>query len=689
MNIIFESSYAGLYIVMSLLIASFISYFLYFRNSNSSNLLFFQKVVLSFLRFVVLLLFFLLLLAPLFEQTKTVKQAPILAVAFDNSLSIRSNSEVYKQISKSIQERFSDNYQLDFWRFGENVENVAEISASDRRSDYGQLLKSMKNNYINQNIGALILVGDGIYNHGQDPENLVSGLKFPVYTIGIGDSTRKTDAIIRNVKSNKVAFLRNKFPVELELKFLKLKNKIAYIEIENLDKTIYSGSVAISSDDDFKLELVNLDAIEPGMQHYKVKIRQFDGEANLKNNEFEFVIQILDQKQKVLMLSDGPHPDLGAIRTSLNEFQNYDIKIVTGNIVPDSLSSYSLIILNQLPSVRNSAIQLLSRIKESRIPVLFIIGPNSMLDQFNSIDFGLKITNSPNTEEVQPIFDNNFGLFVLSDETREILRNSPPLLVPFGNTELLPAIQNLALQSIRNIQINKTLMALGNIKGRKVGFIVGEGIWRWRLFNFQANGNHEAFNELIQKTIQYLALKQNEDNFNIYYPSVFQETDNVEFTAELYNDSYQLINIPDVSMVIKNGDQKVFNYLFDRKDDFYSLNAGTLESGDYSFEAETKIGTQVFTEKGNFTVSKNDIEIQNSQADFNVLYNISSQSGGKFSTYVNYGTLLDSIQANKQIKVQRYQQNIQSELINIKLVFFLLIFVLGSEWFLRKFWGIY
>ena len=53
------------------------------------------------------------------------------------------------------------------------------------------------------------------------------------------------------------------------------------------------------------------------MQHFKIKIRPFEGEANLKNNEYEFVIQILENKQKILMLSDGPHPDLGAIRTSL------------------------------------------------------------------------------------------------------------------------------------------------------------------------------------------------------------------------------------------------------------------------------------------------------------------------------------------------------------------------------------
>lgn len=690
LNINFESSYAAGYIILSLLLAGGVSFFLYRKNSASSNFTQIQKIILIFLRFLTFSFVFILLFSPLIERTRSIKQAPVIAVALDNSQSVSAYSDSFSRVLKVIQEKFADgDYQLEFWRFGEKVENVQEFLGTDRKSDYGQLLKSLKNSYINKNIGALILIGDGVYNQGQSPENVVSGLKFPVYTIGVGDTTRKTDAIIRSVKTNKIAFLKNKFPVEIEMKFLKLKNKIAYIDIENNNNIVYSSTLTIGSNDDFELELVNLDAAKVGMQHYKVKIRSFDGEEILKNNEFEFVIQIMENKQKILMLSDGPHPDLGAIRTSLEELQNYDVKIVTGNQAPDSITSYSLIILNQLPSIKNSASQLLNRIKESRVPVLFIIGPNSMLDQFNSLGMGLKIANGTNTEEVQAVFDNNFGLYTLSDETKEIFRNSPPLLAPFGNTELSPILQNLALQDIRNIQTNKTLLAFGNVQGRKVGFVVGEGIWRWRLFNFQATGNQDAFNELIQKSIQYLAFKQNEDNFNVYYPVVFQETDQAEFTAELYNDSYQLINTPDVSMKIRDNNQKEFSYIFDRKDNFYSLNAGTLAPGDYTFEAETKVGSQSFIEKGNFSVVKNNIETQNTQADFNILYQISSKSGGKFSPYVNYGTLLDSIKANKQIKVQHYKLSVQSELINVKFVFFLLILFLGAEWFLRKYWGIY
>jgi hypothetical protein len=689
LEINFEPNYSGLFVALSIILAVGISYFIYFRNTDSLSLTTTQKVFLAILRGFSLFLIFLFLLSPSIERIKKIKQLPILAVAFDNSQSLQPYGDSYNEFAKTIKNKFADDYQLEFWSFGAKVANTESFTGTDRRSDYGQMLKTLKNNYLNKNIGALILFGDGIYNQGQDPENFASGLKFPVYSIGVGDTTRKTDASIRNVKTNKIAFLKNKFPVEIELKFSKLKNKIAYIDIENNHKSVYSTTVSITSDDDFKLEFANLEASEVGLHHYKIKIRPFDGEANLKNNEYEFVIQIMENKQNILMLSDSPHPDLGAIRTSMKELQNYDVKILAGNTIPDSLSSYSLIILNQLPSLKNVASKLLTTIKESRIPVLFLVGPNSMLEQLNSLDMGLKISSSTNTEEVQSVFDSNFSLFVLSDATKEIIESSPPLLSPFGNTELSPAIQNLVFQNIRNIRTNKTMMAFGADKGRKVGFIVGEGLWRWRLYDFQVNGNHEAFDELVQKTIQYLALKENEDNFNVYHPALFQETDNIEFTAELYNDSYQLVNSPDVSIRIKNDSLKEYTYLFDRTDDYYRLNAGNLEPGDYTFESETKLGNQSFTENGSFSIVKNEIEIQNNQADFGVLFQLSQQTGGRFYPFKNQDKLLDDIKANKQITVQQHQQTLQTEWINLKGLFFLLILLLGAEWFYRKYWGIY
>jgi len=429
------------------------------------------------------------------------------------------------------------------------------------------MIKLLKNNSINQNLGALIMVGDGLYNQGMNPANTTFNIKFPVYSLGIGDTTRKIDAQISRIKTNKLAFLNNKFPVEIELKFLKLKGKLAYLTIEHNKTEVYSSSIPITSDDQFKLDLVNLSASKAGFEHYKIKIRAFEGEQNLSNNEFEFVIQILENKQKILMLSDGPHPDLGALRSSLSELENYDVKLVTGNSLPDSINQYSLIVLNQIPSIKNTSGTVLNIVKSSRIPVLFLVGPQTSTEQFNALDLGLKILPSSNLEEVQSLLEPDFSLFVLSDETKSAIENMPPLLAPFGNTQLLANMQSLAQQSIRNIKTDKCLIALGSNQGRKVGFVVGEGLWRWRLYNYRGEGNHDSFNELIQKMVQYLALKQNEDNFNVYYTALYQETDAIEFKAELYNDSYELVNTPEVSMKVTNDSLQEFNYQFDRFED--------------------------------------------------------------------------------------------------------------------------
>ncbi|HLN74026.1 MAG TPA: hypothetical protein VK205_12080, partial [Prolixibacteraceae bacterium] len=627
--------------------------------------------------------------SPLMQKVKRIKQLPILAVAIDNSISVKDKANSFAEVKEAVKKRFSEDYQVEFWTFGKEVEQSDQFTGTENASNYGQAIKTLKNNYINKNIGAVLLVGDGIYNEGQNPANIVSNLKFPIYTLGVGDTILKADAAIRSVKTNKVAFLKNKFPVEIELKFLKLKDKMAYLEIENNKKQIYSSTIPITSDDDFKLEFVSPEATQAGLQHYKIRVRPFNEETNVKNNEYEFVIRVMENKQRILMLSDGPHPDLGALRTSISELQNYDTQIITGNQMPDSLNKYSLIILNQLPSAKNVASKLLSRIKESRIPVLFIVGPTTLLDQLNTLNMGLKVSTSRNTEEVQARFNDDFSLFTLSPETKELLSVASPFVSPFGNTEVSPQLQTLAWQSIKNIPTRKTIIALGSDKGRKLGFIVGEGIWRWRLYDYMQSGNHDAFDELVHKMIQYIALRENEDNFNVNCPALFQENDKVEMTAELYNDSYELVNTPDVNIRIMNDSLKEFNYTFDRTADYYRLNIGIQPPGDYTFEAKTQLGSQQFTEKGSFSIIKNEIELQNNQADFGLLYQLSAQSGGKFSTLENYGTLLDAIGNNKQITVQQHEQTMLTEWINVKLLFLLLIVLMTIEWFFRKYWGIY
>ena len=90
-------------------------------------------------------------------------------------------------------------------------------------------------------------------------------------------------------------------------------------------------------------------------------------------------------------------------------------------------------------------------------------------------------------------------------------------------------VYDLIYQKIKNIETAKPVIATGTMNGIKTGFIFGEGIWRWRLYDYYMNENEAAFNELINQLVQYLSLRENEDNFIIDYNPVYAEIDDIIF----------------------------------------------------------------------------------------------------------------------------------------------------------------
>jgi len=113
-----------------------------------------------------------------------------------------------------------------------------------------------------------------------------------------------------------------------------------------------------------------------------------------------------------------------------------------------------------------------------------------------------------------------------------------------------------------------------------------------------------------------------------------------------------------------------------------------LKEGIYRYTASTQLSTGKEQVSGEFLVTAQNIESQNLTADFGLLRKLSDESGGKFYTESNSGAL------NNDIKKLSAKTLIHSEdsfhpMINLKAVFFLLLFLLSLEWFTRKYFGAY
>ena len=271
---------------------------------------------------------------------------------------------------------------------------------------------------------------------------------------------------------------------------------------------------------------------------------------------------------------------------------------------------------------------------------------------------------------------------------QEFITKLPPLISPFGEYKMNASSNILFYQKIKNIPTNKPLIFFNPaIADNKIGFITGEGVWRWRLNNFLQHFNNELFNELINKIVQYLALKVSKDNFIINTKKVFNENEPVSFEAEVYNESYELINSPEVSIEIYNPENNKFPFVFDKTMAAYRLNAGIFPVGDYSYKASVKIGDKEFNKTGKFTVIPVNIEAQNTIANHQLLYQLASNNQGKIFYPAQLDDLIEDLKNNKDIVPIAYSEKKLLELINLKWLFFLLLALISAEWFFRKFFG--
>ena len=160
--------------------------------------------------------------------------------------------------------------------------------------------------------------------------------------------------------------------------------------------------------------------------------------------------------------------------------------------------------------------------------------------------------------------------------------------------------------------------------------------------------------------------------------------DHIEFDAEVYNESYELITDPEVTITITASDGKKYPFVFYKTSDSYYLNAGSLPVDNYTYFARVQAGDQILTDAGEFTVLALNIEKINTIADHNLLYNLAVRRGGEMIFPDQFDELSEKIKAREDIKTISYSQKRYSEVLNFPLLLILIILLLSAEWFMRK-----
>lgn len=214
---------------------------------------------------------------------------------------------------------------------------------------------------------------------------------------------------------------------------------------------------------------------------------------------------------------------------------------------------------------------------------------------------------------------------------------------------------------------------------------MGEGIWKWKLEEAKNEQNLPLVDEIITKAVQYLSVKDDKRKFKVYSSkSTYEENENIVLNAVLYNDAYEAVNTPDVKVQLKNSEGKVYNYTFSKFGVTYRLDAGALPQGNYTYVANTSLGSNNYTASGAFYVNALIAEYQQTTANHQLLFTMAQQSGGKFYSPNDIAKIADELEKSGQVKTISYEDRRYEELISLKWLFAFIVLLLATEWFLRK-----
>lgn len=671
------------------------SLLLYYKNKKS-KLGKTLTTILFISRFVVITLLAFLLLSPFLKTKIKQLEKPVVVLGIDNSRSmvLTKDSAIVKSTFlnrlNGIIEQLEEKYKVDIYAFGKDVKLTDKPQFDDEATDYSNFIMKVKETYAGMNLGALVIAGDGINNRGIDPVFAASNSSVPIYTIALGDTLKNTDLKINDVRFNSLTYLNDDFPVEVNVSGRKLKGETALLKIYAFGKQQARQRININAEEFSRTYQFMIKASESGKQRMFITLETEAEEIHTENNSRNIFFDVLDNRQKILMLTNAPHPDIAAIKQGIEQNKNFELELAYANEFKGVVNEYDLIILYQLPSIYRSIAGVLKQIKDQEIPTLYILGKQSNINLFNKQYAGVDLRIAgQNFEDAQADINRNFSLFTFDETVKNDLEKFPPLIVQLGNYQVLPTTSVFATQRINNLLTDYPLVAFSPIEGIKNGFIAGEGLWMWRMHNYLISKNAKSFDTFIEKVVQLLLLRKDKRFFRVKTKGEYTSHQNVVVKAELYNQSYEAVNTSDVNFVLKNEDGEAFNFLFSLVDQAYMLDLKHLPVGVYKYSANTRLGQERYATGGEFVVTDESFESMTLQADHAMLYRLATQNDGNMLYPGEIQNLPDILAERQTMKSKIYYEEKYTGLFNLWWVVGLILFLLSLEWFLRKYFGTY
>jgi len=656
--------------ILAFILALGISAFLYYRTQP--GLSGHRRILLSSLRAIMLFILLLLILSPILHFIRRYTDKPQILYLQDSSRSMNLDHQntdktgYLKQMGELVQAKYRANgYEVQTYKFANGLmgeddnsllsKSITELNKKTKLSEYH----------------AIILASDGWL---KDEElDIIGKVGIPIHSLADSARMNIPDLQIVSVKSPAYAYRNENTVFRVQAKAFNYQGA-AVIDLYLGNSLIASRNVQLTPDSisntEFTHQFRNI-----GFFKYRLQIRALENEQHLGNNTLPGAIEVLSDKEHIVVISDSPAWDnkfiIDAIATNTRwnstQYLVRDGRLYQGEeaaSLNNDLNPAVIVLINNGNLRLDNASQSYIRNSVQSGTGIFLQGlpPASLKDI-------LPITASNITKPYQ-------GFMNLDDLAREYpmlqeliseASKLPPLDYYYVNAQSGSRI----LASMNNPQKSPALVLMQKDRYRALGLSF-LNLWRW-----QMQSQDSGYQKMIVNSLIWLSNKALGSYSAIYKNSYLQgEEVQIRLRAEDEIRSTDLDGSPRISIRDSKGNVLEEDFMT-REGSEYSYLSQIKDPGDYAFE----ISESGKKSAGRFSIDALQAEDRDFGFQLPLLQFISAESGG---SVIYDAEAFNPVPANESSRVERIDFALYRKWYILSL--FILAFCL--ELFFRRRWGL-
>ena len=670
-----------LFVLVSLLLSLGLSWYQYNAIPGADKKL---RLLFIALRAVTYFILSILLFNPKVTRETFELVKPKLVLLADNSESIshlngttaiETNIEILKEDAE-ITAKFDLSSQI----FDATLKSNQPLTFTAASTDIAKALSTIANTHMGQQT-AVVLMSDGNPTKGISLEYLEARNDMVVFPVIVGDTTQMTDLEILTLNTNKYAFLNNYFPIEVTVKYNGKSAIDSELSIYIEGKKASSQRLTLSPDTKTKKLDFKIKASTVGLKLVTASLSTKLSEANVENNKKFTAIEILGQQQQVGYVTEHIHPDLGSLTKALNKDSTKEIIYINpqrNKELPDDLGF--LVFYHPTKSMDRLLKQAISK----NLGMLFVFGEEADTNWFNQAQNWVEFDPTQVVSEIEPVVNKDFRVFNI--ENLDLL-GYPPLKGDLGKINFKAPYQILLKQKIRGEVLEKPLLAIIESDNQRVGFVLGQNFWRWRLEEYRRNQSFEGFDNMFSKLNFYLSNTEKRERLEVDYKPIYENANETLISVVFYDQGFEPVPNASLKIIVKDSlNQVIREAPMVAENSKSTIHLSDLKSGNYQFQVVEE--TTKMAKSGKFTVLSYNPELRFSNANIQGMTNLAQGNNTSLFYAHQADNLKKALIEDSRFNIIQKSIKKTEPLIAYHWLLAVLVLFLTAEWLVRKYNGL-